>query len=138
MKNSVLAVGRGAGQFAIGRLESAARLVLDVDSGPEAGSQPLRDQPRGYVGAAARRQADDDADRLAGKILRGRMACAGKGDRYQTGDGPAIESRFLSSPDFLVGVSLQPHQRALAFFLARHLHQSLAGGRLVGGGMRLV
>ena len=64
------AVGRGAGQFAIGRLEGAARLVLDIDIGAKARRQPLRDQPRGDVGAAAGRQPDDDADGLAGKILR--------------------------------------------------------------------
>ena len=67
-----VAVRRRAGQFAQRRLEGGARLVLDIDIGVQAIGQLLRDQPRGDVGGAAGDQADDDADRLVGEILRSR------------------------------------------------------------------
>jgi hypothetical protein len=66
-----MAVGRRTEDFLAGRDEVAAGLVLDQHGHAHVLTHLLRHQPRRDIGAAAGRQADDQADGLAGlKLLR--------------------------------------------------------------------
>ena len=70
MKNSVWPSGARAGELLQRRNEIAAGLVLDDDSRLHVLAHLLGDQAGHHVGAAAGREADDHADRLAGQFLR--------------------------------------------------------------------
>ena len=77
-----MAVGRRARELSQSRNEIAADFVLDKNRGAEVFAHLLCDQARHDVGRAAGRQSDEEADRLAGKVLRvGRSGRAGEQDR---------------------------------------------------------
>ena len=77
-----MTIGRRGRELAQRRNEIAPDLVLDEDRGAEVFTHLLGDQARHDIGGAAGRQPDQEADRLAGEILRmGRSRRRGEHDR---------------------------------------------------------
>jgi hypothetical protein len=77
-----MTIGRRARELAQRRNEIAPDLVLDEDRGAEVFTHLLGDQARHDIGGAAGRQPDQEADRLAGEVLRmGRSRRRGEHDR---------------------------------------------------------
>ena len=62
----VVAVGRGADDLGRGDVAAGAGFVVDDDRLPQRLGELLRHDARHHVGAAAGREAHDDADRLGG------------------------------------------------------------------------
>ena len=77
-----MTIGRRARELAQRRNEIAPDFVLDEDRGAEVFTHLLGDQARHDIGGAAGRESDQEADRLAGEILRmGRSRRRGEHDR---------------------------------------------------------